>query len=208
VCMEELNNNEDDETNEDHTVNQLFVNASTVLLKDANQALATIEELKVQLLDHQNTLALFLCEDPATFKQDVVIKELHDFSKLFTKIRTEDKRQRLAKERRKKLQEERELKATKVAEKRKSMQSNGGGGGERSSPSSTGNGGDSGGGGNVNRLLDGMLHRSFMSKRGSQDGKTKKTMTASEKIQALSKAMHGEIDEEVSSDDDWDDDSD
>jgi hypothetical protein len=188
ICKEELENEENDDD-----INSLFVESSTKLLKEASDKLNEIEILKNQLHEHEAMLATFLCEEQESFKQDVVVKELHEFAKSFSKIRAEEKRQIIAKERRRKLQEEREAKSKEMEEKKKNLPKTNSGGG---------------GGGKVNSLLDGMLHASFMMDRSKLINKRQSFSSPTERMKSRSIAMHGEFDEEVSTDDDWVDDSD
>ena len=204
LCAEEIASNDIDE--EDTNMSNTFVEASTNLLESSEAQFGEIEELQRQLRDHQAVLAHFLCEDPETFKHDVTIKELHDFAKSFTKIRAEEKRLTAAKERRKALQIDREEKSRQREQDSKTMSS----GSKKSNGKNAGAAAVAtagGGGGNVNRLLDGMLRGSFLDRTRKAPPSRRDETTPTQRIRALSIAMQGDIDEEVSSDgSDWDSD--
>jgi hypothetical protein len=200
LCSEELESEE--VSMEDKKVSAAFVDASTKLLTQSSSSLMEIQELQKQLQDHESRLATFLCEDVETFKQDIVISELHDFAKSFSKIRAEEKRMAAAKERRKAIEVERAKKNCDTAENGDmgKGRSTGGGGGDNNHDG--GAGGEAPPGGSVSKLLDGMMQGKFKGRRN--DGRKS---IAHRRFASLSSMTQGVGDGASSSDDDgWESD--
>jgi hypothetical protein len=88
MCADERKDGGDEGENAGH-----FVDASTELLAEAHAQLAELEALQKLLDTDKEQLAAFLCEDLTTFKVDACIKDVYEFVKSYSRLLAEEKRQ-------------------------------------------------------------------------------------------------------------------
>ncbi len=208
---------------EEQRLSAAFVASAQPILESSRRELQKLEDLQIQLQEHSNQLAIFLCEVPpsgASFSFDAgpSLRALYDFLKSFSRISAEERRQAANRARRAEYEQQRLRTEEGAKERGKSRTTKSGMGGKggkvrRGNHDGRGDGRSSGGddgrsGGSVGQLLSSMLRGgSTQTLRGRAAGrlpgpgsKSRSTASIQETMQRLSMATQGASDEEDSSD--------